>query len=751
MDFPGQLASKLRQLYLLDVSIPGVPAEVLSRKDDMNCLQRLRDHIADQQKGSTKVRRSKVVVLGNGRVGKTQICRQLQGLPYDSSIPSTHGICVSNVPCTALGPGEELNLWDFGGQDIYHGTHALFMRTQSVFVIVWNPKAEQVGEVACDGIRCRNYPLDYWLDYVRTLGHARSPVIVVQSQCDRPEEEKKAPLAKTEGFPFLKPCWHSAKEGRGQSSLVEAIEQAVSYLREHEGVSVIGKGRARVIQALDGWRREDAARPREERLHRILSQAEFRTLCENTGGISSPESLLDYLHQLGVVFYQSGLFNDAIILDQSWALDAVYAVFEREKSYRQIASMGGRFTRSLLNMTVWGEYSPKEQELFLSLMQSAGVCFVRRKADSKLDLETEYVAPDLLPDKAAVADQLSGCWNDGEGAHIEFHYPFLHTGLMRGLICDAGELAGDSGVYWKYGVWVYDRQSGARVLIEMNGTEGHGGRVCASIQGGRPDGLIRWLREHFAEQNRRFGYPDLKPAIDRLSREDESAVDKVEHGDNSSCPIVIEPALGPMPAKDFPRKGLDVFISYAWGDESDEGKRRDAVVESLCAALTTKNVFFHRDKADIKSGDRISEFMKRLIEGDLVVAILSDKYLRSPFCMCELFGVYRHCGDRVDQFLNHVIPLVLPDAKITNPLDRVDYAGYWKQERDRLYQAVHRLGDVAYVGLEAVKEYLLVGEFARHVADMLTFLNDKLMPRDLDKMKRDGFADIMTLIRKGQR
>jgi hypothetical protein len=103
-----------------------------------------------------------------------------------------------------------------------------------------------------------------------------------------------------------------------------------------------------------------------------------------------------------------------------------------------------------------------------------------------------------------------------------------------------------------------------------------------------------------------------------------------------------------------------------------------------------------------------------------------------------------------DGFLEHVIPLVLPDAKVTRPVDRLKYAAYWKQQRDELDQALRGLDDVAYAGVEIIKEYRFVDEFARNVADMLTFLNDKLMPRDLDKMERDGFADILTLIRKGQ-
>ena len=441
-EFPWKLVSRLAQLSMLGTSIPGIPSEILSRPDDMDCVARLRDHIADQSAGSVEIKRAKLIVLGNGGVGKTQLCRQLQGLPFDPSVPSTHGIAVSNVSYAALGQGWELNLWDFGGQDIYHGAHALFTRTKALFLIVWHPAFEQPGAELSGQSRFRTYPLPYWLDHVRTLGHKHSPVIVVQSQCDRPDQEVRHLPADTDSFESLKPCWHSAKMGRGRAALEEAICDGIRDLRQREGISVIGKGRLRVIEILEGWRKEDATRPRDQRQHRTLTRSQFRHLCEDVGGVSSPDSLLDYLHQLGVVFHQPGLFLDAIILDQSWALEAVYAVFEREKSYRQIAGMGGRFNRSFLDVTVWSEYTADEQELFLSLMQSAGVCFLRRRADEKMGLQAEYVAPDLLPEKGAIIDQLSGRWNDGEaGARIEFplslspHRLDAWSDLRRGQAC----------------------------------------------------------------------------------------------------------------------------------------------------------------------------------------------------------------------------------------------------------------------------------------------------------------------------
>ena len=67
----------------------------------------------------------KLMVLGNGRIGKTQICNRLRDRSYDDNADSTHGITVSEAPI----PGGDgtFAIWDFGGQDIYHGTHALFL------------------------------------------------------------------------------------------------------------------------------------------------------------------------------------------------------------------------------------------------------------------------------------------------------------------------------------------------------------------------------------------------------------------------------------------------------------------------------------------------------------------------------------------------------------------------------------------------------------------------------------------------
>jgi internalin A len=221
----------LQRAFLYEASLPGVPAEILSKYSSDNCLDRLRAHLADLTGDDVAVSDVKLMILGNGRVGKTQICRRLRGERFDEAVPSTHGIHVSALPLAPHGRDAPvtLRIWDFGGQDIYHGTHALFLKSRAVFPIVWTPQSEAEKFHTHAGFTFRNQPLAYWLAYVRTFGGARSPVLVIQSQCDRPEDERNPPLppGALDGFGYKKILHYSAKgdgiRARGHAALEETF------------------------------------------------------------------------------------------------------------------------------------------------------------------------------------------------------------------------------------------------------------------------------------------------------------------------------------------------------------------------------------------------------------------------------------------------------------------------------------------------------------------------------------------------
>ena len=87
----------LQKLVLYGCQIPGVPAEVLSQGSGEDCLAAVRAHFRDLEAGATAATDVKLIVLGNGRVGKTQICRRLRGEDYDKTEKSTHGILVTSA------------------------------------------------------------------------------------------------------------------------------------------------------------------------------------------------------------------------------------------------------------------------------------------------------------------------------------------------------------------------------------------------------------------------------------------------------------------------------------------------------------------------------------------------------------------------------------------------------------------------------------------------------------------------------
>ncbi len=729
---------ELEELFIdAQPGLGDIPAEVVSQDNKDNCLPRLRAHLADLAAGAEPLRDLKVIVLGNGRVGKTQICRRLHAEPFEADADSTHGISVTSVEL-AMPPGEEpavLNLWDFGGQDIYHGTHALFMHTRALFLLVWTPDSEQ-GEHAHGGMVFRNHPLPYWLEYIRHLGGEQSPVVLAQNRCDGglgeslnlPVDEALLRPLLEDGRLFTRVAY-SAKDDSGRARLLDALQQAAMQLRAAQGRPLIGRNRLAVWDQIRAWRDIDAHETDEtSRRHRLLPYRDFDALCCEHE-VHSHKLFGNFLHDAGMVFYRPHLFDNQLVLDQSWALNAVYAIFTREGAiYDTLRRLGGRFTRSILDALLWRArgLSTDDQESLLGMMQTSGICFVHRYGGA--DEETEYVAPDLLPEgREALADELAARWEPLPGEPLEavFAYPFLSPSITRAVLSELGWLAGSTALYWRYGLCLYDAASRATAIIdEAPDVDGYGGQIRISIKGADgADRLLRALIERIAKLNEQSGWPNSLLEAEMPAHIDPTAPD-------------IEPATPPAIAPAEP----EVYVSYAWARE-----RQDPLVEELCSALAGQGLHVGRDSTDLQPGDRISRYMERLSAGRCVVVVLSEAYLRSEFCMTELYRLYANARQRDDDFLHRIVPLIQDDARIDHPRERIAHAVHWKAEHDELNTLIREHG-LEIIGKEDFYRAKLIGEFYRHVGDMLAYANDVLVPRDRPTLSRDGFAMVKGLI-----
>lgn len=125
----------------------------------------------------------------------------------------------------------------------------------------------------------------------------------------------------------------------------------------------------------------------------------------------------------------------------------------------------------------------------------------------------------------------------------------------------------------------------------------------------------------------------------------------------------------------------ELFVSYAWGGESEE------MVKKLNDKLKKNQIKLIWDKQDLGFKGMITEFMNRIGQGKGIVVVVSDKYLRSPYCMYELLEIYRN-----REFTKRIFPIVMSDASIFEPIPRLAYLKFWKDKKEELDLAIRDFG-----------------------------------------------------------
>lgn len=189
-----------------------------------------------------------------------------------------------------------------------------------------------------------------------------------------------------------------------------------------------------------------------------------------------------------------------------------------------------------------------------------------------------------------------------------------------------------------------------------------------------------------------------------------------------------------------PKLQPEYCISYAWKDASPEGQERETIVDRLCAEAEGRGILILRDTSVLGLGDRITKFMRRIGRADRVFVVLSDKYLKSPNCMFELFEVWRNCRQEEAEFQGRVRVYALECAKIFTPSDRARYAIHWKQQHDALHAIIKEHG-ADILGEADFNKFKLMQDFAHRVGDILALVADTLLPRSFEDLARYGLDD----------
>jgi len=182
-----------------------------------------------------------------------------------------------------------------------------------------------------------------------------------------------------------------------------------------------------------------------------------------------------------------------------------------------------------------------------------------------------------------------------------------------------------------------------------------------------------------------------------------------------------------------------VYVSYAWDGESE------AFVDEFEKQLP-KDFSLIRDKSVLRAGDWISRFMRDIGRADMVLVVLSEKYLRSVYCMRELLYLHDTSQGEKATFLRRIVPLIMGDLSCARARDRHPYVVHWEQEHANLSALLEQRG-LTTVGEADRREWLAIQAFKQHVSDLLAWVADTLMPQGTELRTR-GIDAAIGLLRE---
>ncbi len=234
------------------------------------------------------------------------------------------------------------------------------------------------------------------------------------------------------------------------------------------------------------------------------------------------------------------------------------------------------------------------------------------------------------------------------------------------------------------------------------------------------------------DANQRFAY---EQQIAKLEKDIADLKAKLGFATNTSSDSVEPP----------PPTAAHIYFSYAWGDANESGESREDIVNKLYDALKEEGFEVKRDKMDLGYRGLISEFMKEIGRGHLIVVAISDKYLRSPYCMHELNEIYRNSRQDKQAFVERVFPMRVERVDMSKPAVLKSYLQYWKEQEKEWSDLVK--DPSLPVGEQAYNQFIRIKNIYQNFSDLFLFLQDmNALSKDL--LAQDDFAVVKQAIRQ---
>jgi len=315
---------------------------------------------------------AKLLLVGEGNVGKTSLIAALRNEPFVDDRPTTHGIEVK--PLILRHPSRNVDMtvraWDFGGQEVYRVTHQFFFSRRALYLVAWNAREGQ-----------EQNEVEGWLRRIRLRVNRDAMAIVVATHRDERQPELDYPSLE-QAFPgFLFGKYEvDNKSRRDIPELQRGIAEAAARLPQMGQLMSTRWSEARdeILSLARSEPRIPYDRKDDDDIRREIPS--FVEICK-AHGVEGHEigTLAELMHDLGQIVYygQDEGVRDFVVLDPEWLTKAISYVLEDEETRKN----NGVLKHEWLEERIWrdrtdGPSYPRDYHpYFLRLMEKFDVSY----------------------------------------------------------------------------------------------------------------------------------------------------------------------------------------------------------------------------------------------------------------------------------------------------------------------------------------------------------------------------------------
>ncbi|MBK8904132.1 MAG: leucine-rich repeat domain-containing protein [Anaerolineaceae bacterium] len=411
--------TKLEHLWLYNNPDLPIPPEIVAQNGN---AQAILDYLREKQETPARpLNEAKLILVGQGGVGKTSLVKRLLGQGFDEVENQTEGINIETwslkvdrarqgiVPIT-------LNIWDFGGQEIMHATHQFFLTKRSLYLLVLDARqGEDEGRV------------EYWLALINSFA-PDAPVLVVINKSDQHHLDINR-RGLQEKYPAIKGFIRtSARDDLGIDKLKTEIATLLATM-EHVDTAFPAS-----------WMRVKTDLVTMQAQRHFLPYDEYEALCRQHGIAeeSSQTTLVRFLHDLGIVlnFTDDDRVRDTSVLNPNWVTGGIYALLNSE----QLQQKQGILVRNQVREMLSGvEYPSQQRRFLLDMMTKFELAFGLPGGQTLL-------IPDLISKEQPAFE-----WDDANALQFAYQYSVLPRSILHRFMVRQHQRV-DEKIRWRTGV-----------------------------------------------------------------------------------------------------------------------------------------------------------------------------------------------------------------------------------------------------------------------------------------------------------